>query len=210
MRTGANDLRGDTWSVTHPHLDTSASPDENNEHSLARRADEKFSDIWPILTERLLLAPLQTTDADEMYLVLNDINLHTFTGGEPMMPDELKKRYARLESGSGRDSEVWVNLIARLRVDGVAIGFVQATIHEEGKRYADIAWVVGVPWQRTGYASEAATALVSWLQRQGIDHIQAHIHPDHEASMTVARRIGMHPTAIQSDGETQWQMPYAG
>jgi len=159
-----------------------------------------------IFTDRLKLESLQALDAAEMYLVLNDINLYAFTGGEPLKLNELQERYARLESGSGRDSEIWINLIARLYSSRVAIGYVQATIYNEEERYADIAWVIGLSWQGEGYASEAAKVLVNWLQSQGINEIRANIHPAHEASMGIARRLGMHPTEIQIDGETQWKL----
>jgi RimJ/RimL family protein N-acetyltransferase len=97
-------------------------------------------------------------------------------------------------------------MIARLNSSGVSIGYVQATIYNKEDCYADIAWVIGVSWQGEGYATEAATALVRWLQSQGINEIRANIHPSHEASMGIARRLGMHPTEIQIDGERQWEL----
>ena len=159
-----------------------------------------------IFTDRLTLNPLRVSDAVEMHLVLDDKELHAFTGGEPLQLNELQERYVKLESGSGRDSEIWINLIARLYSSRVAIGYVQATIYNEEIRYANIAWVIGLPWQGEGYATEAAKALVNWLQSQGINEIRANIHPSHEASMGIARRLGMHPTEIQIDGERQWKL----
>ena len=159
-----------------------------------------------ILADRLILKPLQMSDAAEMHLVLDDLILHSFTGGKPLTLIELQERYAKLETGCEGASETWVNLIVRLRSSEVAIGFVQATIHNEDICYADIAWVVGVPWQGQGYASEAAGALVAWLKCQGIDEFRANIHPTHNASIGIAQRLGMHPTAIQIDGETQWKL----
>ena len=163
----------------------------------------------PILTDRLILQPLQISDAAEMHLVLKDAALYAFTGGRPLQLDELQERYTKLEIGSGGKSEVWVNLIVRLASSGVAIGYVQATIYTEEIPRADIAWVVGVSWQREGYASEAAQALVTWLQTQGVGRIRANIYPGHQASAGVAQRLGMHPTEILVDGETQWELSAA-
>jgi len=165
-----------------------------------------YCEAMPILTDRLSLNPLQASDAVEMHVVLDEIALHIFTGDAPLALHELQERYAKLEAGSGRETEVWVNFMARLRPGETAIGYVQATIYNEDKRYAEIAWVVGVSWQGQGYATEAATALVTWLQGQGIDEICANIHPTHEASIGVARALGMHPTAIEIDRETQWRL----
>jgi len=46
--------------------------------------------------------------------------------------------------------------------------------------------VIGLPWQGFGFASEAAQALVRWLEGRGIRTITAHVHPDHHASSSVA------------------------
>lgn len=47
----------------------------------------------------------------------------------------------------------WHNGIVRLRAERAAVGFVQATITGDT---ADVAWLIGVPWQRRGIAIEAA------------------------------------------------------
>ena len=41
----------------------------------------------------------------------------------------------------------------------------------------------------------------------GAKQVIAHIHPDHEASVAVARRIGMSPTGEVVDGEVRWEGP---
>ena len=156
--------------------------------------------------ERLVLEPLRVTHADEMAAVLDDAALHTFTGGEPATPEQLRSRYARQVVGHSADgSEQWLNWIARDRATGAAVGYVQATVTEhEGQRSADVAWVVGVPHQGRGYAGEAAQLMADWLRREGVDVITAHVHPDHPASNAVARRLGLRPTDAMVDGEVRW------
>src|SRR5215469_2012125 len=127
---------------------------------------------------RLSLAPLAVTDADEMVGVLGAEALYGFTGGGPPTVDELRARYARQSGRRSPDgSEEWRNWILRREPGGEAIGYVQATIGDKGSR-AEIAWVIGVDWQGQGYATEAAQALVAWLDSRGVTAIQAHIHPD--------------------------------
>jgi RimJ/RimL family protein N-acetyltransferase len=75
---------------------------------------------------------------------------------------------------------------------------VQAAFSEQG-RAAEIAWAVGVAWQCQGTASEAARAVVGWLERRGVAIITAHIHPDHYASAKVATRAGLRPTGQYRD-----------
>jgi RimJ/RimL family protein N-acetyltransferase len=70
---------------------------------------------------------------------------------------------------------------------------VQA-VAADGGRNAEIAWAVGVPRQGQGIASEAAHAVVAWLEAHGVHTITAHINPGHHASVRVATRVGLYPT----------------
>lgn len=153
-----------------------------------------------IRTARLFLTPLEPKDAVEMVGVLSDPTLYTFTGGVPPTLGELKERYRRQSAGCPRPDEIWHNWI--LRLDGGAIGLVQATVKDGG---ADLAWVVGTPWQGVGYATEAAVAMREWLAADGVASFSAHIHPDHTASNGVAIRLGLANTGeIDDEGELIW------
>lgn len=158
-----------------------------------------------ITSARLSLVPLAVTDADEMAGVLSADALYAFTGGSPPAPAELRDRYARLAAGRSPDgSQEWRNWIVRREPGGQAAGYVQATIMDGGGR-AEIAWVIGVDWQGQGYATEAARALVAWLDARGVAVVEAHIHPDHAASAAVARRAGLLPTGHADGGEQLWR-----
>jgi RimJ/RimL family protein N-acetyltransferase len=158
----------------------------------------------PISSARLRLVPLTVADAAEMAGVLSGAALYAFTGGAPPGLDELRSRYARQAAGWSPDGgEEWHNWILRRQPGGQAVGYVQATITGAGRR-AEIAWVVGLEWQGHGYATEAAQALVGWLDDRGADVIQAHIHPRHSASAAVARRAGLRPSGAVEDGEQLW------
>ena len=157
-----------------------------------------------IRSARLSLVPLVVADADEMVGVLSGAALYTFTGGSPPSLGELRARYSRLAAGRSPDGrEEWRNWILRREPDRAAVGYVQATI-ADGAR-AEIAWVVGLRWQRQGFAAEAVRALVAWLDARGVTAIEARIHPGHAASAAVARRAGLVPTGGQTDeGEQLW------
>ena len=140
-----------------------------------------------------------------MVAVLADERLYAFTGGRPPTLDELRARYAAQVTGHSPDgAEEWRTWIVRVREDAGASGYVQATITDEG-RAADVAWVIGIPWQRRGYASEAAVALVAWLRSRGVVLVTAHVHPDHAASAAVAERAGLAPSAVLEEGERVWR-----
>jgi len=145
--------------------------------------------------------------ASEMAVLLDDTGLHTFTGGRPATSEQLRDRYTRQVVGRSSDgSQRWHNWVVRERVSGVALGFVQATIvQQDGKSVAEVAWVIGTAHQGRGYAREAAMVMVAWLRQHGVEVVIAHVHPQHEASMAVARVVGLSPTGKVEDGEVRWE-----
>lgn len=163
-----------------------------------------------LATERLLLEALRADHADEMATVLADPALYRFTGGDPPTPEALRAQYALQARGLAPDgTEIWHNWVVRLRADGTAIGFVQATV-TDGGRAADIAWVIGTAWQGRGYATEAADAMIDRLVAGGVRTITAHVQPENEASIGVAGRLGLHDTGRVEDGERVWRRDVAG
>ncbi len=165
-------------------------------------------------TDRLRLDPLRVDDAVEMARVLADPSLYAFTGGEPPTVEALRRRYVGQVVGRSADGrELWLNWIVRRRTEADAIGFAQATVADASgdrrRRSADVAWVIGVPWQGHRSAAEAAAAMIAWLMTPepngaGVVVVTAHIHPDHAASAAVARRVGLEPTHEIEDGEVVW------
>ena len=155
-----------------------------------------------IRSARLVLDPLKLDDAGEMVRVLADESLYHYTGGEPPSLDVLAVRFERQVAGSDNPAEHWCNWIIRSVEQFRALGLIQATV-TEGQ--ADIAWVIGVPHQGQGFATEAATAVNAWLRDGGIRRIEAHIHPSHVASQAIARKIGLSLSGtIDDDGEEIW------
>ena len=158
----------------------------------------------PVSTSRLTLVPLAAGHADEMAAVLADPELYTFTGGSPPTRQELRARYERWIAGSPDSAVSWCNWVIQLRSPPCLAGTVQATISTGGDPAAEVAWVVGTPWQGRGIATEAARALVAWLGRQPVRTVIAHIHPGHRASAAVAAAAGLTPTSHVQDGEIRW------
>jgi len=159
----------------------------------------------PIDTHRLRLEPLRVDHADELVSVLDDQALHTYLGGVPATVEQLRARFDLKSHGVSADGvQTWLNWVVRTG-DGWAAGFVQATISPtEAGPVAELAWVVGVPHQRRGLATEAAAAVAAWLTRQDVRRLVAHVHPDNVASQVVAERLGLRPTDVVVDGEVEW------
>lgn len=141
-----------------------------------------------------------------MSQVLADPSLYEFTGGEPPSPEELARRYEAQTRGRSSDgSQEWINLIVTLGPDQ-PIGYVQATVPTDGGP-TEIAWVIGAAWQGRGHARAAVRLLVDDLAGRGIEHLVAHIHPDHIASQRIAAAMGLEPTDVIEDGEVRWERP---
>ncbi|MER5966988.1 GNAT family N-acetyltransferase [Streptomyces sp. NPDC002057] len=157
-----------------------------------------------VRTPRLDLVPLAVAHADEMAGILADPALHSFIGGAPLTPPELRSRYERLTAGSPDPGTVWCNWVVRLRAEDRLAGTVQATV-TDGGRVAEVAWVIGTEWQGRGLAREAAGALVALLAERGVRTVVAHVHPAHTASRSVARAAGLTPTDRVRDGEIRWE-----
>ncbi|MFJ9040415.1 GNAT family N-acetyltransferase [Streptomyces sp. NPDC102406] len=155
-----------------------------------------------LATARLDLLPVEVGHAAEMAVVLSDPALHTFIGGAPDTPDSLRARYERLTAGSPDPAVTWLNWVVLLRAENCLTGTVQATVTGS---LAEVAWVVGTPWQGRGIAVEAARGLVGRLAATGeVRTVIAHVHPDHHASAAVARAAGLAPTGVLHDGELRW------
>ena len=150
----------------------------------------------------LRLDPLRVADAAEMAGVLSAPELYEVIGGTPPTAAELTGQYGRQVGGSSADgTEQWLNWV--VRVDGAAVGYVQATVHPDAR--ASVAWVVGLPWQGRGYATAAARAMLAELAARGVTRVEAWIAPGHRPSELVAQRLGLVPTGrLDGDGEQLW------
>jgi RimJ/RimL family protein N-acetyltransferase len=138
--------------------------------------------------------------------LLSDDRLHEFIGGAPLTRDGLRRQFARQATGRSADgTERWLNWILRRRGDHVTVGYVQATVSGANSgQTAALAWVVGVAFQGQGYAREGVASAMQALGAGGVRSFTASIHPEHLASIAVARRLGFNPTAARIEGETVW------
>lgn len=158
-------------------------------------------------SERLTLEPLRSQHAEELAPVLNDVSLHGFTGGEPVGVEDLRARFARQVIGRSPDGrQSWLNWIVLERLADRPIGTVQATVfRHEQSIISELAWVIGKPFQRRGFAKEAVGVMAVWLCSRGVQRLRSHINPDHQASIAVALSIGLQPTDVMLNGEVCWE-----
>lgn len=149
-----------------------------------------------------------TTSPDEPHTHrMSEEPLNEFIGGTPLSAAELATRYTLLARGSSADgTQLWFNWMMRATGTGRLVGTVQATVEciATDDMHANVAWVVGPPFQGSGYAEEGACAMVTWLRTRGVRVMEAYIHPDNLASAAVARSLDLSQTSIMEDGEFLW------
>ncbi|MSQ24528.1 MAG: N-acetyltransferase [Chloroflexi bacterium] len=161
-------------------------------------------DLCVLNASRIVLSPMVASDADELFELLVEPSLYEFTGGAgPVSVEELREQLRKWESRhSPQGNELWLNWTLRLRGTGTLVGYVQASIR--GSR-AELAWVVGLPHQGKGYASEASQSISEWLRaRLGVEELRANIQARHLASQAVARKLGLEKTPKMSGDEEVW------
>ncbi|MGG5258823.1 GNAT family N-acetyltransferase [Phycicoccus avicenniae] len=158
-----------------------------------------------LVGDGLRLEPLRVEHAGPMAVVLADPALYEVIGGAPPTEDELRERYARQLRGPEDADEEWHTWVVREGEDGPLVGFVQATL-TGGGHTAELAWVVGVPWQGRGFARRAAALVLEEVRRRGVRTVLAHVAPGHRPSERVAAALGLAPTPVEVDGEVRWAL----
>lgn len=156
-----------------------------------------------VMDTDVTIRPLRVEDSSVMVDVLGSEKLYTHIGGGPPTHEELEARYMRQTVGVSPDgTQEWLNWIVLVGTSTM-VGYVQASRPMNGTT-AEIAWVIGVKWQRQGRATPAVRLMLEKLAARGVEDITADIHPANKASEGVARRVGMSPTGEVVDGETRW------
>jgi RimJ/RimL family protein N-acetyltransferase len=114
---------------------------------------------------------------------LADVRVGAYIGGsEATTAEAIRGRIERVLRGPTVAGERWLNYAVRR--DGVVIGWLEATVYDDG--WAEIAYVFGVAYWGHGYASEG----VSWLLDQLGDEVWAAVHPDNARSIALLVRLG--------------------
>jgi RimJ/RimL family protein N-acetyltransferase len=157
-----------------------------------------------IETARLRLAPLAPPDAEPLRQLTDDpdvIEAISFLRA----PFTLADAAALIaQNGNGRDlfRGVW------RRADNLLIGVVGS--HLRGTGAIEIGYWIGTAFQRQGYASEAARAVVERLGAATPPlRIVAECRPENRASWRVLERLGFRPTGAAGErpGRLELELP---
>lgn len=150
-------------------------------------------------TERLLLLPWRTEDAEAFRPIATDPEVMRYiTGGKPWSDQQMQEFVQRQIAGlEGNGFCMW-RLLTKQRPERL-IGFcgLQPWRDRPGLEIGyhgviEIGWWLTPDCWRQGFATEAArTALRFGFEHAGLEKIIAVTHRDNQASQSVARRIGL-------------------
>jgi RimJ/RimL family protein N-acetyltransferase len=157
-----------------------------------------------IVTERLLLRRLRRSDAALIELYVSDPRVARMTEQIPHpYPPGLAESYVR-RVAAGQAGEVTWAIDAGADAENGLIGAIMLRLPEPGA--ARIGYWLAPAYWGTGYASEAAEAVVGFAAAAGLREVAARVFQDNPASVKVLLRAGF---AYVGDGEA-WSVARGG
>lgn len=165
-------------------------PDELEEDYVVK-VYQRLKDLpWRIMeTDRLLVRETTTEDVEAFFEIYSDPAITEFM--EDLYPEKeqekayireyIKKVYGFYEYG------VWT-LVEK--ETGQVIGRAGFS-NREGCRDPEIGFIIGVPWQRKGYAYEVCAAILRYGWEQlDFETVQVLVEPGNEASLRLCHKLG--------------------
>lgn len=149
---------------------------------------------WDITeTQRCIIRETTEADVDAFWEIYRQPEITRYTEG--LYPTvELEKQYIReyIEKVYGfYGFGVWTIV---LKDTGEVIGRAGFS-YREGYEEPEIGFVIGIPWQRQGYACEVCSALLEYaVEELGFTGVGAFVMPENEASIQLCRKLGMEAT----------------
>lgn len=145
----------------------------------------------PLETPRLELRRLRFSDAESLYRLLGDLEIHRWTSAIPFpyTIDDAHRFIARHADDQPNDGIVWA-MESKGSCD--IVGMIGLHDISSPPAKAELGYWVGAEFRGQGLATEAARRVVSWaFEDGGFVRIQAGHFPGNDASARVMRKIGM-------------------
>lgn len=159
---------------------------------------------WNILeTERCLIRETRPEDVDAFYQIYSNPAITEFM--EDLYPDKeqereyireyIEKVYTYYEFG------VWTVVE---KESGDIIGRAGFS-YREGYDEPELGFIIGVPWQRKGYAEEVCRAILGYgWENLCFDRVQVLVEVWNEASLKLCDKLGFHAVEELTMGDRQY------
>lgn len=145
---------------------------------------------WNILeTERCLVRETTVEDVDSFYEIYKHPDITKYM--EDLYPEvEQEKQYVKeyIEKiYTYYEFGVWTVLE---KESGEVIGRAGFSCRE-GYAEPELGYIIGVPWQRKGYAEEVCRAILKFGSEElGFDRVQVLVETENEPSLKLCRKLG--------------------
>jgi [ribosomal protein S5]-alanine N-acetyltransferase len=166
----------------------------------------------PIATERLTIRRFRPEDADDLFEYLSDPQIYRFEPGEPTDCAQASQRAVEMAAST----DFWA---IELAAAGKVIGQLYFQQIEPAEHLTcELGFILNPAYQRQGYGSEAAGALVQRaLTSDGTHRVVAHCNPENNASWKLLEKIGFRREGLlrqnaffrrSADGQPLWTDTY--
>lgn len=158
-------------------------------------------------TPGLTIRTWQAADIAQLHSMLSD---PTTMAHWPAPLDQAAVQAWYERSQAGMAEQGYGRWCCELNDSGTIIGDVGIVRTQlQGEWINDLGYIIHHPYWRQGYAFEAATGAVAWAKAKGLDRLVATMAADNEASVAVARKLGMQRkrnfvNANNLDKQTYW------
>ncbi len=160
-----------------------------------------------ITTDRLLLRPIQKSDAKSVFRYRSDAFTNIYQGWIPKTIDDVVSFIENRVSPTININGTWFQLVIISKDDNTIIGDIGLHFIDPENKQVEIGCTIDKNYQKQGYASEALSGVFPYLFKTLDKHrIIASIDPRNEGSIKLVERLGFRKEAhfkesILQDGE---------
>jgi RimJ/RimL family protein N-acetyltransferase len=160
---------------------------------------------YPIVTERLLLRPLDPeTDVDAVLAYQSLADVCRYIPYHPRTREEVATRLAdparNTSSIEKQGDSIWLAVV--VRETGQLVGDVLLMYPSEEHRCGEIGYVLNPQYEGNGYITEACRTLLELaFDGLGLHRVIGRIDARNDASAAVLRRLGMRQEAVLVENE---------
>ncbi|HJP65721.1 MAG TPA: GNAT family N-acetyltransferase [Actinomycetota bacterium] len=149
-------------------------------------------DSEPLLTERLRLRRSVPDDAEQISAYRSNPEVSRYQGWERVDPEGIRAELEQMAGRSPGEPGGWVQFTVEERDSGRLVGDVGLSPADGEPGVIKIGYTIAPEFQRTGYATEAVAALVSFaFDTLGATVVRAYASAENLPSHRVAEKVGM-------------------
>jgi RimJ/RimL family protein N-acetyltransferase len=152
--------------------------------------------LQPPVTRRLLLRPLESTDAEAVYAYRADPQVSCYQIWEPASVEEIREFIVRMRKMQPLTPGQWFQFGIIRRDTGGLVGDCGVHARADDRRQVELGIALAPSSQRQGMAREAFSALLEFLFTQTETHRAfCSVDPRNRASLRLLEKIGMRQEA---------------